>query len=179
MESNFVRVCVCLWLLSFFSHSVMSDSLWPHDCCMAGFPLFYYLLKLKLMSIESVMLSNHIILWCPLLLLPSVFIDKVTYISALHFTILPFTIYILPLQQVQHRCLQNMHTIMWQWCLWKPSLLAHLSSWGIISLLALLKLSLPVDQSWASCLVGTFSVTKGHVNQELQNQSFSDGFDFF
>ena len=28
---------------------------------------------LKLMSIELVMLSNHLILWCPLLLLPSVF----------------------------------------------------------------------------------------------------------
>ena len=28
---------------------------------------------LKLMSIKSVMPSNHLILWCPLLLLPSIF----------------------------------------------------------------------------------------------------------
>ena len=57
------------------SHSVMSDSLWPHGLQQARppcpspspgcFPEF--------MSIESVMLSNHRILCRPLLLLPSVF----------------------------------------------------------------------------------------------------------
>jgi len=36
-----------------------------------SFTIFWSLLKL--MSIESVMLSNHLILYCPLLLLPSIF----------------------------------------------------------------------------------------------------------
>ena len=42
---------------------------------MSGFPVHHYLLDLlKLMSIELVMLSNHLILCCPpLLLLPSIF----------------------------------------------------------------------------------------------------------
>ena len=41
---------------------------------MSGFPVFHYLWSLlKFMSIESMMLSNHFILCCPLLLLPSIF----------------------------------------------------------------------------------------------------------
>ena len=41
---------------------------------MAGFPVLYRLLKLlKLMSLESVMPSNHLILCHPLLLSPSIF----------------------------------------------------------------------------------------------------------
>ena len=41
---------------------------------MLGFPVHHHLLSvLKLMSIESVMPSNHLILCCPLLLLPSIF----------------------------------------------------------------------------------------------------------
>ena len=44
------------------------------ECGMPGFPFLHYLLSLlKLMSIESVMPSNHLILCRPLLLLPSVF----------------------------------------------------------------------------------------------------------
>ena len=43
-------------------------------CSMPGFPALHYLLELlKFISIESVMLSNYLILCCPLLLLPSVF----------------------------------------------------------------------------------------------------------
>ena len=46
----------------------------PMDCSTPGFPVLLYLLKLlKLMSIESVMPSNHLILCHPLLLLPSIF----------------------------------------------------------------------------------------------------------
>ena len=46
----------------------------PMDCSMPGFPVFHYLPSLlRLMSIESVMPSNHLILCCPLLLLPSMF----------------------------------------------------------------------------------------------------------
>ena len=51
-----------IWMLwSLFSHSVVSDSLWPP---WTG---------VKLMSIESVMPSNHLVLCRPLLLLPSIF----------------------------------------------------------------------------------------------------------
>ena len=46
----------------------------PMDCCMPAFLIHHQLPNLlKLMSIESVMPSNHLILCCPLLLLPSVF----------------------------------------------------------------------------------------------------------
>ena len=57
-----------------FSHQVMSNSLWPYGlqharllCPAISHSLF------KLMSIESVMPSNYLILCHPLLLLPSVF----------------------------------------------------------------------------------------------------------
>ena len=49
----------------------------PKNCSMPGFPVLLYLLSfrslLKLMSIESMMPSNHLILCRPFLLLPSVF----------------------------------------------------------------------------------------------------------
>ena len=46
----------------------------PMNCSMPGFPVLHYLLEfVKLMSIESVMPSNHLVLCCPLLLLSSVF----------------------------------------------------------------------------------------------------------
>ena len=52
----------------------MSDSLLPTDFSILGFPVHHQLPRLlKLMSIESVMLSNHLIHSCPLLLLPSIF----------------------------------------------------------------------------------------------------------
>ena len=46
----------------------------PMDCSTLGFPVLHYLLEFaQFMSIESVMLSNHLVLCCPLLLLPSIF----------------------------------------------------------------------------------------------------------
>ena len=53
---------------------MMSDSLWPHglQCTRLPCPSLFPSL-LKFMSIKSVMLSNNLILCCPLLLLPSVF----------------------------------------------------------------------------------------------------------
>ena len=46
----------------------------PMNCSMPGFPVFHYLLSsLRLLSIESMMPSNHLILCHPLLLLPSIF----------------------------------------------------------------------------------------------------------
>ena len=55
-------------LLLLFSPKVISDTLWPMDCTMPGSSVLHYLLEF--MSIESVMLSNHLILCRPLLLLP-------------------------------------------------------------------------------------------------------------
>ena len=43
------------------------------DCTMPGFPVHHQLPELKLMSIESAMSSNHLILCCSLLLPPSIF----------------------------------------------------------------------------------------------------------
>ena len=52
----------------------MSDSLQLLDCSMPGFPVYHQLPELaQTMSIELVIPSNHLILCCPLLLLPSVF----------------------------------------------------------------------------------------------------------
>ena len=46
----------------------------PMDCSTPVFPVHHQLLGLlKLLSMESVMQSNHLILCCPLLLLPSIF----------------------------------------------------------------------------------------------------------
>ena len=46
----------------------------PIDCSMSGFPVYHQIPEmLKLLSIKSVMPSNHLILCCPLLLLPSIF----------------------------------------------------------------------------------------------------------
>ena len=56
-----------------FSHSVVSDSLWPHGLQHDSLSITNSWSPLKLMSIKSVMPSNHLILYGPLLLLPLVF----------------------------------------------------------------------------------------------------------
>ena len=57
-----------------FSHSVMSDSATPWIVArQASLSITNSRSSLKLMPIESVMLSNHLILCCPLLLPPSIF----------------------------------------------------------------------------------------------------------
>ena len=56
-----------------FSCSVVSDSATPWTvACQASLSVTSSQNSLKLMSIESVMSSNHLILWRPLLLLPSI-----------------------------------------------------------------------------------------------------------
>ena len=56
-----------------FSHSVISDSLQPHliSAHQASLSITNTQSLLKLMSIKSVISSNHLILCRPLLLLPS------------------------------------------------------------------------------------------------------------
>ena len=63
-------------VLLFFSHSFVSDSLQPHGLQHTRLPCPSFTISqslLKLMSIESVMPSNHLILCHALLLLSSVF----------------------------------------------------------------------------------------------------------
>ena len=63
-------------MISQFSHSVMSQLLatpWTAVCQASVHYQFRSLLKL--MSIESVMPSNHLVLCCPLLFLPSIFLS--------------------------------------------------------------------------------------------------------
>ena len=69
-------------LISFRIHwldllaSVMSNSLQPMNRSMPGLPVHHLLLEFslpRLMSIELVMPSNHLIPCCPLLLLSSIF----------------------------------------------------------------------------------------------------------
>ena len=61
--------------LLLFSHSVVSDSLWPYEQqhtklpCLSPCPWSL----LKLVPIEFVILFNHLILCCPLFLMPSIF----------------------------------------------------------------------------------------------------------
>ena len=57
-----------------FSHSVVSDSLWAHGL-QASLSITNSGSLLKLMSIESVMPSNHLILCRPLLLPPSILLN--------------------------------------------------------------------------------------------------------
>ena len=61
--------------LLLFSLSVLSDSLRPHGTAARQDPLSFTISwsLLKFMSIGSVMLSNHLILCSPLVLLPSIF----------------------------------------------------------------------------------------------------------
>ena len=59
-----------------FSCSVMSDSLHAREwtaACQASLSIVSSWSSFKFMSIESVMPSNHLILCCPFLLLPSIF----------------------------------------------------------------------------------------------------------
>ena len=56
-----------------FHHSVMSDSLWPQESQHARPPVHHQFPEFtKLMCIESVMPSSHLILCCPLFLLPPI-----------------------------------------------------------------------------------------------------------
>ena len=62
-------------MLLLCSCSVVSNSLWPHRTSVHPTSLSFTISwnLFKLMSIELMMPSNHLILCCPLLLLPSIF----------------------------------------------------------------------------------------------------------
>ena len=80
-------------LLSVDSHVQLFTTPWTAAC---QYSLSFTVSRnfLKLMSVESVMPSNHLVLFCPLLLLPSIFPSRVfsnetaPYPSLLHLTFL-------------------------------------------------------------------------------------------
>ena len=90
------------------------------NCSMPGFPVLHYLPSLlKLMSIESVMPSNQLILCRPLLLLPSIFhsirvIFKGSVSSQQVAKVLEL--------QLQHRCFQCIFRVdlFEDWLVWSP-----------------------------------------------------------
>ena len=73
-QAAIIKYHISTGFVVFFSCSVMCDSLWPDELQHTRLPCPSPSWSLpKLMSIESVILSNHPILCRPLLLLPSVF----------------------------------------------------------------------------------------------------------
>ena len=74
-EDHVSIITTLFWSLSVhFSHSVMSDSVTPWTvACQAFLSITNSWSLLKLMSIESVIPSNHLIFCPPLLFLPSIF----------------------------------------------------------------------------------------------------------
>ena len=79
VHKSILYICT-LFSSAQFSCSVVSDSFQPHElqhsrppCCQASLSITSSQSLPKLMSIESVMPSNHLILCCPLLLLPTIF----------------------------------------------------------------------------------------------------------
>ena len=82
MLHPFICCCYCCSVAKVF------NSLWPPwtSACQASLSFTVSWSLVKLMSIDSVMPSNHLILCCPLLLLPSIFpsIRDFSSESALH-----------------------------------------------------------------------------------------------
>ena len=71
--SNSWRTTILHTLLLLFSHQILSDSETPRTARQASLSFTISQSLPKFMSTESAMPSNHLILCCPLLLLPSVF----------------------------------------------------------------------------------------------------------
>ena len=69
------KYSILSWSVQFSSVAQWCPTLCdPMNCSMPGFPVYHQLLDpAQLTSIELVMPSNHLILCCPLLLLPSIF----------------------------------------------------------------------------------------------------------
>ena len=71
------KIHICWHNFSFSSVAQLCPTLCnPMNCSIPGLPVHHQLLEFtQLMSIESVMPSNHLILCCPLLLPPSIFLS--------------------------------------------------------------------------------------------------------
>ena len=91
----------------------------PMDCSPPGFLVFPcpYWSLLKLMSIESVMLSNHLILCSPLLLLPSIFPQGLfQWVGSSHQVAKVLEL------QLQHQFFQRIFRVdfLWDGLVWSP-----------------------------------------------------------
>ena len=98
----------------------MSDSLQPHGLQNPGFPVLNTSRSLlKLMSIESVMPSNHLILFCPLPLLPAIFLSVRVFANLLSPS--PQATKILK-PQLQHQSFQWIFRVdfLQDWLVWSP-----------------------------------------------------------
>ena len=78
ISHSFVLSPILTWCYLYcvvFVHSVVSNSLWPHGLQHTRLPYPFTISQslLKLVSVESVMPSNHLVLYYPLLFLPSIF----------------------------------------------------------------------------------------------------------
>ena len=112
-----------LWPTSVqFSCSIVSDSLQPHGLQHARLPcpITNSRSLLKLMSIKSVMPSKHLILCCPLLLLPSTNLDSIlksrditlpTKVHLVKAMVFPAVMYGWELDHKESWVLKN-------WCFW-------------------------------------------------------------
>ena len=82
----YICVCVCVYSVQ-FSLSVVSYSETPQTAArQASLSITNSQSLLKLMSIESVLPSNHLILCHPLLLLPSIFLTLGSFQMSQFFT---------------------------------------------------------------------------------------------
>ena len=72
ISSVFLRMCVCICDCCSVTQLCLTLQTWT-AACQASLSFTISQSLIKLMSIESVMPSNYLILYCPLLLLPSIF----------------------------------------------------------------------------------------------------------
>ena len=87
-DSGGQRSVMCHSPLLLFSHPGVSDSATSWTAvCQASLSFIISLRLIKLMSIESVMPSNHLVLCHPLLLLPSIFFSIRVFPNELAFCI--------------------------------------------------------------------------------------------
>ena len=120
----------------------------------------------KLMSVESVMLSNHLILCCPLLLLPSAFPSIRVFSSELAFHIMwpkywSFSFSITPFNEYSGWRCQNASC----WMVgWHPQIL-DTEAWTIVPGVVWVPLSLGPMYSSMSTRVGTAEHTKMNVTR--------------
>ena len=82
--------CCTIYPCSFSSVAQLCPTLCdPMDCSQASLSITNSRSSLKLMPIESGMPSNHLILCCPLLLPPSIFIPNILYLLLPYLYIAP------------------------------------------------------------------------------------------
>ena len=107
-------------LLLLCSQSVVFDSLQPHGLQHSRLPFFFTISRrlLKLMSIEMVMPSDHLVLCHPLLLLPSLFPSIKVFSSESGLHVMAEVLEL----QLQHQSLQWIFKIdfLLDWLLWSP-----------------------------------------------------------